>query len=86
MGTRAVRLDDEAEKALAEVRRATGMTISEALKKGLLALRQQVATGRRPTAWTIYERIEIGPGGYGARSSGDTKRDVAEAIRRKHSR
>lgn len=34
MGTRTVRLDDEAEKTLASLRRLTGLSISEVLKRG----------------------------------------------------
>ena len=39
MGIRTVRLDQEAEKALAEIVTATGLSVSAAVKKGLLALR-----------------------------------------------
>ena len=37
MGVRTVRLDDEAERTLAAVRKRTGLTISEVLKRGLRA-------------------------------------------------
>ncbi len=36
MASRTVRLDEEAESALREIRGATGMTASQALKSGLL--------------------------------------------------
>ena len=35
MGTRTVRLDDEAENTLARLRKTTGLSISEVLKRGL---------------------------------------------------
>jgi len=38
MATRTVRLDEEAEKVLDEVRAATGLPISEAFKAGLRSL------------------------------------------------
>jgi hypothetical protein len=42
MGTRAARLDDETERVLAEIVMATGLSISAAMKKGLLVLRKEV--------------------------------------------
>lgn len=39
MATRTVRLDDEAEAALQQIRDATGLPISEALKRGLQTLK-----------------------------------------------
>lgn len=86
MGSRTVRLDDEAEEALQEIRRATGMSISQALKKGLLALRGRVAEERKATAWEIYEKIDLGPGGYAVAPSTKAKAAAREAIRRKHRR
>lgn len=38
MGIRTVRLDDETEKALAQVTKKTGWSLSTALKRGVLAL------------------------------------------------
>ncbi len=43
MGMRTVRLDEEAEKALAHIVRSTGLSISGALKQGLLVLHAQLA-------------------------------------------
>ena len=42
MAIRTVRLDDEAEATLRQIREATGLPISEALKQGLRSLKQQV--------------------------------------------
>ncbi len=39
MGIRSVRLDDEAESALAEIMERTGVSISEAIKTGLIERR-----------------------------------------------
>jgi len=40
MGTRSVRLDEEAENALEEIVNCTGMSISDAIKQGLVAYRE----------------------------------------------
>jgi len=50
MAIRTVRLDDEAEATLRQIREATGLPISEALKQGLRSLKEQVrnASRRRP--------------------------------------
>jgi hypothetical protein len=84
MASRTVRLDEEAESALREIRGATGMTASQALKNGLLALRSRVRGERRSVAWDVYERIDRGPGGYASTPARDAKRGAREAIRRKH--
>lgn len=84
MSTRTVRLDDEAEQALRDVRKETGMSISEALKKGLLVLRRQVLQSESRTAWELYEAIDLGPGGYTKTPARDAKRAVRETIGRKH--
>ncbi|MCP3979588.1 MAG: ribbon-helix-helix protein, CopG family [bacterium] len=86
MGTRTVRLDDEAEQALDEIRRETGMTISEALKRGLLALHDRVHGQRAETPWAVYERLDLGPGGYSSTPARDAKKGVLDAIRRKKRR
>ena len=86
MGSRTVRLDDEAEQALDEIRRLTGMTISRALKRGLLVLRHQIAQNRQITAWSVYEALDLGPGGYSPVPARDAKKGVREAIRAKKRR
>jgi hypothetical protein len=86
MGSRTVRLDDEAEDALQEIRRATGMTISQALKRGLLLLRARAGEERSATAWEIYEKIDLGAGGYAIAPSREAKGGARRAIRRKHGR
>ena len=83
MATRTVRLDDEAEKALAEIRRATGLPISEALKRGLRSLQERIRheTGRTP--YSIYRQLDLGAGGYARGSSTETRVRVREAIAKK---
>jgi hypothetical protein len=64
MGIRTVRLDDESERALAEIRRRTGMPMSTALKRGLLAVREGLRAAQAANPYDIYARLDLGPGGY----------------------
>ena len=86
MGIRTVRLDDEAEGALAEIREATGLPISEALKRGLSSLRDQVRRGVNRRPYDVYKELDLGPGGYAIARSSDTKRAVRDVVRKKHRR
>ena len=81
MGTRTVRLDDEAERALAEVREATGLPISEALKRGLRALQAEVRREATRTPYDIYLAVE--PGTAAAGAGRVSKRDMPAVIRKK---
>lgn len=83
MATRTVRLDTEAEKALQEVQAATGLPISEALKRGLRSLQEQVRREAGRTPYDVYQELDLGPGGYAIAPSTDTRRGVREAVRRK---
>jgi 8-oxo-dGTP pyrophosphatase MutT (NUDIX family) len=86
MATRTVRLDEEAEAALKEIREATGLPISETLKRGLRVLREQVVRESRRTPWEVYREFDLGPGGYAIAPSTETRRGVLQAIRKKHGR
>jgi hypothetical protein len=83
MATRTVRLDDEAEAALRHIRDATGLPISEALKRGLRSLQDRIKDDATRTPYSIYQQLDPGPGGYAVGPSTDTRRAVARAIRRK---
>ena len=83
MATRTVRLDDEAESALKEVREATGLQISEALKRGLRSLREQVRNRPSRTPYDIYKELDLGPGGYAIAPSTETKRGIRQALKKK---
>ena len=83
MAIRTVRLDEEAEGALQEVREATGLPISEALKRGLRVLQQQVRMEVGQTPYEIYKGIDLGPGGDAIAPSSDTRRGVRKALRKK---
>ena len=64
MGTRTVRLDPEAEELLGEITKLTGLTISAALKQGLAQLRDSLRQTRSTRPWDLYEKLDLGPGGY----------------------
>lgn len=86
MATRTVRLDDEAEAALREIRRITQAPISEVLKTGLRVLRDQVRReGGRP-AFEVFESLGPATGGDALAPSTDVRDGVARALRRKHRR
>ena len=83
MGVHTVRLDDEAEQALAYIVHTTGLSVSGALQQGLLALREQLAQPAHRTPYDIYAALDLGPGGYAIAPSTETRRGVHEAIKRK---
>ena len=86
MGTRTVRLDEEAEKTLTRLRQLTGLSISEVLKQGLLVFEATALaeTQRRP--YDVYRALDLGEGGYARVPAATAKKGVAVAIRRKHGR
>ena len=86
MSTRSVRLDEEAEEALEEIVNCTGMSISDAIKQGLVAYREfaMQAEIKRPTQF--FEKFNLGQGGY---SIGDARRSktlLKEKIRSRRPR
>lgn len=83
MAIRTIRLDDACEKILKELTEETGMSISAVLKEGLLALRARGCDSPRRTAYEIYEKLDLGPGGYAVAPSTESRRGVQEAIRRR---
>jgi hypothetical protein len=86
VATRTVRLDDEAERALQEVRETTGLPISEALKQGLHALQERVREEARRKPFDVYSALDLGPGGYAIAPSTESRRGIRLALRRKHGR
>lgn len=86
MATRTVRLDDEAETALKEIRDATGLPISAALKEGLRTLQAQVKQQSARSPYDVYRSLDIGPGGTAVAASTDVRVGVVRAIRKKLSR
>jgi hypothetical protein len=87
MATRTVRLDDETEQVLDEVREATGMAVSDALKAGLRSLQEKLRAGEmaRPP-YEIYRELDLGPGGYAIAPSTDVRSAVRRLLKAKHAR
>jgi hypothetical protein len=83
---RTVRLDAATEAALDEVRQATGMSVSEVLKRGVLTLREaaRATYGARP--YEVYATLDLGPGGYAEATRQEGKAGFRAALRRKHGR
>lgn len=82
MALRTVRLDDETEKVLKQVMKKTGWSVSTALKRGLLVLRDEVGRTSQQSAFDIYCRLDLGPGGYAMAPSTDSRRGMQLALRR----
>jgi hypothetical protein len=86
MPIRTVRLDDETEKALQEIQAATGLRVSEALKRGLRALRSEIERDAGRLPYNIYRELDLGAGGYASAASTDVKRAVRQRLRKKLSK
>jgi len=86
MATRTVRLDDDAEAALEEIRGATGLPISEALKRGLRVLQDHVRAEATRTPFTVFQELDLGPDGYAIAPSTDVRHGVQRALGKKHHR
>jgi hypothetical protein len=86
MATRTVRLDDEAEAALRQIRETTGLPITEALKRGLRSLLKEVRSEAISTPYDVYSKLDCGPGGYAVAPSTETRRGVKDALRKKLNR
>ncbi len=83
MAIRTVRLDDETEATLRDIREATGLPISEVLKQGIRALNQKVRDASEQSPYDLYARLDLGPGGYAIAPSTETRRGVTAALRKK---
>lgn len=83
MSTRTVRLDPETEKTLRQIRKATGLSISEAFKQGLAVLQRDIRSDRTTLAWDIYRRQDLGSGGYAIAPSDAGREAVRAAIAKK---
>ncbi len=86
MGTRTVRLDDEAEKTLERLRKITGLSISEVLKHGLSAYERQALEQENLKPYDIYRELDLGEGGYAVAPAREAKSAIGDVIRRKHGR
>ena len=79
MGTRSVRLDEEAESALAEIIGRTGLSISEAIKNGLIEYQELCRHRSTKSPADFFDTFDLGEGGY----SFAPARQAKEAIKTK---
>ncbi|NCA88892.1 MAG: hypothetical protein EOM92_08235 [Gammaproteobacteria bacterium] len=86
MGTRTVRLDEEAEITLNRLRTLTGLSISELLKRGLKAFETQAKGETQRKPYDIFTELDLGEGGYAAAPAREAKMAIRDVIRRKHTR
>lgn len=86
MGTRTVRLDEETERELSRLRKLTGLSISEVLKRGVIAYRDSVSTQSEQKPYEVYRRLDLGEGGHAPAAAKDAKKAIVELLRRKHKR
>ena len=86
MSVRTVRLDDDAEATLAALRKQTGLSISDVLKRGLESYAEAVRDESANTPFDIFSRIDLGPGGYALAPAREAKTAVVETLREKHRR
>lgn len=81
MSTRSVRLDEEAESALAEIIGRTGLSISEAIKKGLIEYRNEARNITFNSPASFFEQFELGEGGYTIAPARNARQAIKEKLR-----
>ncbi|HUR41418.1 MAG TPA: ribbon-helix-helix protein, CopG family [Verrucomicrobiae bacterium] len=86
MGTRTVRLDEKTEQALRKLRRTTGLSISEVLKRGVEAYAERMVQEPPATPYEVFKRVHdaTAVGGWARGPARDAKATVREVIRRRH--
>lgn len=84
MATRTVRLDDEAERVLTSLTKSTGLSISEVLKRGLLAYTQEARDAADRVPYEIFRRLDLGEGGYARAAAKNAKVAIKAALAAKH--
>ena len=87
LATRTVRLDDETELVLDEVRTITGLAVSDALKAGLRSLQEKLRAGESSRSpYEIFCELDLGPGGYALAPSTDVRSAIRRKLKAKHPR
>ena len=86
MVTKTVRMNDEEEKLLERVKRLSGLSASDAIKRGLEVLDEQLRTAASRRAWDVYSKLDLGPGGYASGPARQSRKAAVDAIRRRTGR
>jgi hypothetical protein len=60
-----------------------GRPASTTLMRGKLSLRDEMSRRSQRSAFEIYRRLDLGPGGYAIAPATDTRRGMQLALRRK---
>ena len=84
MSLRSVRLEPETEVALEEIQRATGLSASAAIRRGVTALREQLREAGSASPFELYRTLELGEGGYARAPARKAKKSIQAVLRRKH--
>jgi hypothetical protein len=79
-------MEPEDEKLLDRIRRQTGWTTSDALKRGLRSLERDLADDAASSAHAIYKSLDLGPGDYAAGPASQTRETAQRIIAAKHKR
>lgn len=86
MSTRSVRLDDEAEKALSEIVDRTGLSISDAIKQGLIVYREKSLANAERKPADFFKQFDLGEGGYSIGPARQAKTLVQQKLRARHAK
>lgn len=86
MSTKTVRMNDEDERLLERVKRLSGLSASDALKRGLRLLDEQLQAQPSTHAADIYHTLNLGPGGDACGPARESRRAAAAAIRKRAGR
>jgi len=84
MSTRTVRLDPEAESSLERLRKVTGLSISELLKRGVQAYEHTAMQQSMNAPYDVFRRLELGAGGWSLAPSNRAKHALRKSLRAKH--
>ena len=87
MSTRTVRMDDASEATLADLRRRTGLSISEVMRRSLRAYERELDLDITRRPYELYKSLGLPREGERALApAANAKEAVAEIIRKKHGR
>ena len=84
MRSRTVRLDEASERILQEILRAKRLSVSAALKQGLVALKEALALESPvATPYDVYRDIDLGKGGDAAGRARKAKTEIRRVLEKK---
>jgi hypothetical protein len=83
---RSVRLDEEAERALADIRRQSGQSISGAIKRSLLAFRDTAAADAHRKPAEFFREYALGEGGEAIGAARESSRLLREKLSKSRAR